>query len=125
MAQTFYPVNKNGDGHIEIKGTIGSGAPKPLIISGGEITLSSDFHSIKTESDAATDDLVRINGGVNGQRIILTPFFDDKTVVVKHDTDEGAVIGNIQMYDTNDFTMDTINHSITLIKKGSNWIKGN
>jgi hypothetical protein len=62
-------------------------------ISGGEITLSAEdsarplaFLRVDTEGAAASDDLDKINGGTQGQRLVLQAFSTARTVVVKDGT---------------------------------------
>jgi hypothetical protein len=61
-----------------------------LTISGGIVAVTQSRHAVDTESDAASDDLDTINGGVAGQVYFLTADNDGRTVVVKH------AIGNIE-----------------------------
>lgn len=44
-----------------------------LTIAVGVVTVTGSFHEVDTESDAAEDDLVTINGGSNGDFLILRP----------------------------------------------------
>lgn len=61
-----------------------------LTISAGSITITRSFHSVDTESNASTDDLTNINGGVDGQFLLLENANSTRTVVVKD-------IGNIEL----------------------------
>lgn len=76
-----------------VTGAAGFTAPTELTISSGIVTVSGDikfrFHSIDTESDAATDDLETINGGSVGDELILQAESDARTVVCKN----GASLG--------------------------------
>lgn len=65
-------------------------ASAELTIASGEIAVTGSYHTVDTESDGATDDLDTINDGVDGQRLVLRPAADDRTVVVKNST------GNIE-----------------------------
>lgn len=76
-------------------------------ISGGVITLNSAFQAVDTESAAATDDLDTINGGTNGQLLILRAANSARTVVVKDGT------GNIQC--AGDMSLDNAQDTITLL----------
>ncbi|MCK9569555.1 hypothetical protein M0R72_11500 [Candidatus Pacearchaeota archaeon] len=90
-------------------------APTELTISSGVITVSQGFHTVDTESDAASDDLATINGGVTGMTIILRAEDDTRTVVVKHNT------GNIWLVGKADISLDDIRDSIRLIWDGTKW----
>ena len=75
-------------------------------IASGEITLNGPGVSVArvdTEGAAATDDLVTINGGVDGQIITLNTFANARDVVVKHSA-SGA--GTIRLNGAADFTLD-------------------
>jgi hypothetical protein len=56
--------------------------PTELTINAGVITKTQGFHTVDTESDAATDDLVTINGGVTGDVLILSGASDVREVRV-------------------------------------------
>lgn len=79
-----------------------------LTISSGAITISGTSHTVDTESDAASDDLATINGGVDGQLLILRAENTARTVVIKAGT------GNIETPDGNDITLDTTEKVVTL-----------
>lgn len=57
-----------------------------LTIASGEITPTGYYHTVDTEGDAATDDLVNIIGGVEGQRLLLRAASSSRTVVLKNST---------------------------------------
>ena len=95
-------------------GTIGFGTPSELTISSGSVTKTASFHTIDTESDAATDDLDTISGGTTGDIIILKAADSARTVVVKNGT------GNIVL--PSDFDLDNANDTIVLIYDGTNWL---
>ena len=54
-----------------------------LTISSGEITVTGVYHTVDTESDDATDDLETINGGADGQILVLRAEDDARNVVIK------------------------------------------
>ena len=61
-----------------------------LTIAAGVVTIVSTystFYDIDTQSDDATDDLDTINGGEDGEIIIIRAEDAARTVVVKHDAD--------------------------------------
>ncbi len=72
-------------------------------ISGGVITVTGNYHTVDTESDAASDDLDTISLGTDIEEaslLIIRPEHDDRTIVVKHGT------GNILCVGGADLTLD-------------------
>lgn len=69
-----------------------------LTIAAGVITATSSFHYVDTESAAATDDLVTINGGANGDLLMMRPVSASRVITLK----DGS--GNLQL--AGDFVMD-------------------
>lgn len=86
-----------------------------LTIATGAVTITQDFHTIDTESDAASDDLDTINGGTDGDTIWISTNNAARTVVVKHGT------GNIQTWDGNDIDLDETRKMLLLKYDGTNW----
>lgn len=95
---------------VTILSLIGFGPPSEITISGDAISVTGNnyfrFHTIDTESDAATDDLDTISGGNAGELLLIKPENGSHTVVCK----DGAslVLGR-------DFTMDNIADAILFI----------
>ena len=98
-----------------LKNLVSLGATSELTIAAGVITATKSFHRVDTEADAATDDLDTINGGAEGDLLILRAENDARTVVVKDGT------GNIQC--AGDFSLDNVQDTITLIFDGSAWLE--
>jgi hypothetical protein len=100
---------------------IGSGQlPHPLVldssttleISGGSVTVTTDYHIITTES-GPEDDLDTIVAA-NDRQILVIQAGDDDTITVKHNT------GNIKLY----FEADCVLHpgkTLMLFYDGSYW----
>jgi len=87
-----------------------------LTISSGVVTYAGNsFTLIATEASASTDDLDTINGGVSGDRLVLTPASDSDTVVVKDGT------GNLQI--AGDFSLDSSHDTIELIFSTNVWLE--
>lgn len=84
-----------------------------LTISGGEVTVTQSFHSIDTEGDAASDDLVTITGGLDFTILIISAASSARSVVVKNGT------GNIYLAGS-DFTLDSGYDKLVLFRKGTN-----
>lgn len=89
-------------------------AATELTIASGAITVTQGIHSIDTEGDASTDDLVTISGVAARQRVILYAANNARTVVLKHGS------GNIFTYNGEDVTLDDDNKRIEIIGDGTN-----
>lgn len=72
-----------------------------LTIASGAVMLTKSYHSIDTESDAATDDLDTINGVTEGRIIALRANHTDRTVVLKNGTGNLILGADIYLDDTN------------------------
>ena len=83
------------------------GVPTELTIASGAITVTGSYHIVDTESDASTDDLATISGGVDGRVLVLRAASSSRDVVVK----DGS--GNVQC--AGDMTLDNVQDTITLI----------
>jgi len=81
--------------------------------SQGQITRTQVYHTVDTENNDPTDDLVRIQGGTEGDLIIITPADDGRTIVVKHD------VNNIWLMGKADITLDDLNDHLILIREAS------
>jgi len=71
-----------------------------LTISSGAVTITGVNHTIDTEADASTDDLDTINGGVDGEILMIRAENAARDVVIKSGT------GNITTDDGEDITLD-------------------
>ena len=102
-------------------GTVGGGISTPdggeLTIATGVVSASGTYHTVDTESDAATDDLDTINGGVDGMFLVIQAENDARTVVAKDGT------GNLQL--NGDFSLDNAQDTLTLLYSGalSAWVE--
>jgi len=88
-----------------------------LTISGGEITVVDGYHTVDTESDAASDDLDTINCDdlYPGRELTITAANAARDVVAKDTT------GNLRL--NGDFTMSTAGDTLKLIYNGTNWLE--
>jgi len=88
-----------------------------LTISAGVVTATQTLHTIDTEADAATDDLVTINGGADGDVLYIRAVNAARDVVLKDGT------GNLEL-DGSDITLDNTDPYICLIYDSSltKWI---
>lgn len=75
-----------------IKQSLALNAPTELTIDTGEVTATQSVHTIDTESDASSDNLDTISGGVANQLYLIKPASAARTVVIR-DTTVGS--GNI------------------------------
>ncbi|GAJ19289.1 unnamed protein product, partial [marine sediment metagenome] len=84
----------------------------------GAITVTQMVHTVDTFEDAASDDLVTINGGTTVGLIIIRPAHTDRTVVVK----DGG--GNIELQGGADITLDDITDHVMLFwdTTNSKWV---
>jgi hypothetical protein len=98
-------------GTVFVNGFLSTEKGPELTISSGEVTVTHNFHEIDTEADAATDDLIKINGAPIGATLKFTCAFSGRDVVFK----DAAPGGNLQM--NGDFTCtnkgDTIQFLVT------------
>ncbi len=105
-------------GITTMSGGRSNGSPTELTLdASGIITVTKGYHRVDTFADAATDDLVTINGGVDGEMLILRAENDARSVVVKDGTGNLALAG--------DFTLDNVEDTISLIYDStlSKWLE--
>ncbi len=107
--------NLDAGGAVKLDTFLNLGAQTALTISGGVITATATFLQIDTEGAAASDDLDTINGGTEGDLVILKIANNTRAVVVKHGT------GNIHLHGSADFTLDHRRDSLLLIHRNSLW----
>ena len=79
-------------------GAINLGASPTLTIASGVITVTKSTHKIDTEGAAATDNLDTINGGTDGDILILRTANGARDVTIKNGTGNLRTVG--------DFTLD-------------------
>jgi hypothetical protein len=102
-------------GSVTLGGKLNYGASGALVIATGAITITKSFHKIDTEASAATDDLAIINGGVDGDVLILKAVDNARTVVVK----DGS--GNILL--AGDMSLDSNADTLSLIYDNGSWLE--
>lgn len=88
-----------------------------LTISGGAIVPTRAVHTVDTESDAASDDLVTITATnySTGQIVVLSAESASRAVVLKHGT------GNIVLPNDRDITLNDTEKTIVLRYDGAYW----
>jgi len=113
LTGTFRVYGMRKDGGIG--GFITTAPATELTISSGVVTVTQTNHTIDTEADAATDDLDTINGGAEGNIIILSSENSARDATLK----DG--VGNLVL--AGDFTLATTSDRITLQFDGTNWVE--
>jgi len=78
-----------------------------LTISSGAVTATKNYHTLDTEGGAGTDDLDTINGGSDGQLLILRDDSNNRDVTAKDGTGNLALAG--------DFTFTNSLDTLTLL----------
>lgn len=108
-------VNNAFAGNVGVGNFLNFGSAVELTIAAGVVTATQTYHTIDTEADAATDDLDTINGGSEGDIVILRTTTTARVVTVKDGT------GNILI--EGDFVLTNSQDTITLLHNGSFWIE--
>ena len=78
---TFTSSVQTGRGEV---GRLNFADDTELTIALGVITVTQGYHRVDTEADGASDDLDTINGGAEGDMLIIFPENTARTVVAKH-----------------------------------------
>jgi len=107
-------ISMDADQHVTTAAnlTVGGktvlGAPTTLTISNGAVTVTKSYHMISPEGDAGADDLITINGGVDGMILILQAAGND-AITLKHNS------GNLKLAASGDFSLTNTAETIQLI----------
>lgn len=91
------------------------GPSSTLTIAGGIVTATRGWHLLETEGAASSDDLDTINGGVEGQQLVLQLATSGHDVVLKNGT------GNLALGDA-DITLESPYDNVRLLWQGSRWV---
>lgn len=78
-----------------------------LTIASGVVTVTGSYHTVDTESDAASDDLDTINGFSDGYVLVIQAENDARTVVAKDGT------GNLNL--AGDFSLDSNQDTLAIM----------
>jgi hypothetical protein len=97
-------------------GIFALGVSSELTIASGVITATGPYHTVDTEGDASSDDLDTINGGTEGDILILRANNDGRTVVVKNFTGNILVAGS-------DCSLDSVYDVLVLTFVGAVWVQ--
>lgn len=108
----------NGFGLYTI-GLLGLNYPNATTIATGSFVYPQCLAIVETEGLAATDDLDTVTSGEAGWFLLLVPYNDAHTVVVKHAI--GA--GKFKLANGLDFAMDTLEHSLLCRHNGTQWLE--
>jgi hypothetical protein len=87
-------------GNVKFQGKVQFADDGELTISSGAITPTGVFHTVDTESDASSDDLETISGGVDGDILRIRAANTARTIVIKDGT------GNIEIPSGNDVSLE-------------------
>lgn len=98
-------------GDVAGGGFIHLGSGTELTIASGVVTAVQSFHAIDTEGDIASDDLDTINGGAEGDLLMLRASASSRTVVLRDFTVSG---GNIFLDGSTAFSLDHARDRILL-----------
>lgn len=111
-------LSSTGLGNIKFTGTFAFPDKSELTIASGAITITGPAHTVDTQSDASTDDLDTINGGSDGEIVVLSPENASRTVILKNGT------GNITTPDGSDIELTGTQSAVILqyIAALSAWI---
>ena len=90
-------------------------AATELTIAAGIITRTQAYHSVDTQDDDPSDDLDTINGGTEGDLLIIRAEDSARTVVVKTGT------GNIVLSSGSDISLEDDTDHLLLVFDGANW----
>ena len=92
-------------------------AGSELTIAAGSITITGGYHTVDTEGDMGTDDCWTVNGGIEGQLLIVQAADDARTVVMK----DWNTAGNMRL--NGDMSLDNTHDTLTLYKTAGHWME--
>jgi hypothetical protein len=97
-----------------LKANIALGAFVELTIATGEVTKTQAVHTVDTQADAASDELDTINGGAEGEVLILIAENAARTVILKNGTGNLDIGGDVYLTD--------VDQPVVLVHDGTNWL---
>lgn len=112
--EIYYDPDNSIFDNVTINNTLNTQS-NAATISGGAITYTGAYMIIDTEGGAATDDLATINGGNNGDILILRSNANARNITIKH------LGGNIRTDTQGDVTLDLSSDIVTFQFRGSSW----
>lgn len=103
-------------GNLKASALFGVGSAVTHTIASGAITVTASHVRLDTEGAAATDDLDTINGGSEGDIIVLSTTISTRDVVVKDS-------GSIRLAGSADITLDHSDDRLMLMKVSTVWVQ--
>lgn len=92
------------------------GTPVDLTIASDTITIVQTRHRVDTQSGAASDDLSTINGGAEGDMLVLSIVNDARTVTIKHG------VGNVFLAGGTDAVLNDSDQVLVLYYVNAKWM---
>jgi hypothetical protein len=89
------------------------GGPEALTIASDAVTVTKSFVAVQAET-GTSDELATVNGGFDGALLVVGGTAGH-AITVKDGT------GNLKM--AGDFTLDSVEDTITFIRRGSDWLE--
>lgn len=108
-AQTGFRDGTNSFNQVSV------GTDTTLTIAAGVITITKTRHIVDTEAATATDDLTDINGGVEGDWLLLQSVNAARVVVVKYNT------AKIYLSQGADVSLTDPKQVLSLLHDGTRW----
>lgn len=109
-------ITMSGGRFTRSGGFINLGTPVPLTLdAAGAITLTGSYHTVDTYEGAASDELVTINGGIDGDELTLVIASNSRTILAKHNT------GNVRLSGKADFNMNSVSDVKYFLRRGGVW----
>lgn len=99
------------------QGFLNFGPVSTLTIATGAVTATQTRHDIDTEASTSTDSLVTVNGGVDGDLLILHVANATRHVICTDNT------GNLQLAGGANFTLTNQSDTLVLMYDGTNWVE--
>jgi len=87
-----------------------------LTIATGVITRTQTYHTVDTEADASSDVLATINGGTQGDILVIQAANDARTIQINNS-------GNIRTYLAGTINLDEDHKVASFIYDGTNWLE--
>jgi len=92
------------------------GSPTTLTVAASAVTVTKSFHKVDSTSGAgSTTNLTTINGGEQGNILVLMAADDAKTISLRDNTANLRLAGNCNL--------DSIVDTITLMFDGAVWVE--
>lgn len=112
-----FSLDKN-NGRLKCHSFFSFGTPEQVTITNGEITVNSSYVAVDSEAGAASDDLFVINGGEDGDILIIKSANDSRTIILR---DYGSSALGSNLHISGNWTLDRTRDRIMLQKDGAFW----